>query len=76
MRWLKQIVRRMDKWTCWTPWHLDLVQYDKPYCNYVKRAYFDRGKKKKKIFTWTLHNIKQNEEERDLNQQSLYCSCI
>lgn len=38
----------MDKWTCWTPWHLDLVQYDKPYCNYVKRAYFDRGKKKKR----------------------------
>ena len=36
----------MDKWTCWTPCHLDLVQYDKPYCNYVKRAYFDRGKKK------------------------------
>ena len=37
----------MDKWTCWTPCHLDLVQYDKPYCNdYVKRAYFNRGGKK------------------------------
>lgn len=60
----------MDKWTCWTPCHLDLVQYDKPYCNdYVKRAYFNRGGKK--IFTWTKHNIKQNEEERALNQQSL-----
>ena len=54
----------MDKWTCWTPCHLDLVQYDnKPYCNdYVKRAYFNKGKKRSLLGPNTILNKTKKKE--------------